>query len=264
MIILIEIFIFTIGLFIGSFLNLIIDRLPNGKNIFLGRSHCDFCAKDLNFPDLIPVFSFLFLKGKCRYCKKFIGFKYPMIEIITGFLFLIVSLTFFKNLQTLLINWDFNFLPKFIFALTITSILIIIFFIDYFYGVIEDSVLIFTFLIDLFWKIYFKVNLLDFFLSGALSFIFFYAIYFFSKKKGMGFGDVKFAFLIGFLLGPVKALIAFYLAFLTGALVSFILILWKKKSLKKDTIPFGPFLAFATFILYFWEIEKIIIHILNP
>ena len=87
-------FLFLIGLFIGSFLGVVSDRLPLNKTIVKGRSYCDFCKKELAWYDLIPVLSFVILSGKCRYCKKKLPFFYPVIELFTGFLFLLTGYLF--------------------------------------------------------------------------------------------------------------------------------------------------------------------------
>src|SRR3954462_10427613 len=87
------IFLFFLGTCIGSFLGVIIDRLPRGESISHGRSYCEFCKKKLTFFDLFPVFSFIFLGGKCRYCHKKLSFYYPFVEIVTGILFVLVGIS---------------------------------------------------------------------------------------------------------------------------------------------------------------------------
>src|SRR3989344_5648624 len=111
-------YIFIIGLCVGSFLNVLIDRLSNDESI-LGRSYCDNCKKQLKSIDLIPIFSYFFLKGKCRFCKKKINFRYPIVEFLTAVLFVM----------------DFIFLPIYLplikaIELAVISCLIVIFFAD--------------------------------------------------------------------------------------------------------------------------------------
>ncbi len=253
----IYLYVFLIGICIGSFLNVVIDRLPFGKKLFIDRSKCDFCHKILQPVDLIPVFSWIFLKGRCRYCKKFFGYKYLIIEILTGLLFILATWNVLSNYR-LEIN-NYRLWVHLIFNLLINSILIIIFFTDFFYGIIPDEILVFGFIASLFFEIVLKFNLINSFLGGFLSFIFFFLIFILTKRRGMGFGDVKFSVFIGFLLGILNGFLAFYLAFLTGAIVALILIVCKKKSLKKDAIAFGPFLAFSTLIFYLWGAQLQII-----
>ena len=82
---------FIFGLAIGSFLNVAIDRIPQGKSVIKGRSYCDSCRKTLSWKDLVPVLSFIYLKGKCRYCRHPLSFFYPFIEILTGILFVLIE-----------------------------------------------------------------------------------------------------------------------------------------------------------------------------
>src|SRR5262245_30642435 len=94
---------FFFGLLVGSFLNVVIDRLPRGENFFIGHSHCDYCKRTLAWYDLFPLFSWIFLLGRCRYCGKFIGWKYPLIESITAFSFAGISLSVGEMNITILI-----------------------------------------------------------------------------------------------------------------------------------------------------------------
>ncbi len=234
---------FISGLFIGSFLNVIIDRLPRGETFFKGRSHCEFCKHTLSWIDLIPVFSFIFLYGKCRYCKKFIGYRYPIIEITTGILFSLGSIYFYQHgLNPIWL----------IYCLFIMSLLIIIFFIDIFDGIIPDIILlslgICGFLFNLFTN-FGKIPV--FIISGVGAFLFFLLLAVFTKGKGMGMGDVKFVLVMGILLGFPGIVISIYIAFVSGALFSILLIFLRRKKLK-STIAFGPFLALGTISTLLW------------
>src|SRR3990167_2998470 len=124
-----NVIIFILGASIGSFLNVLIDRLPQGKSI-LGRSQCDFCQKKLKWFDLIPIFSFIFLTGRCRYCHKKLSWQYPVVEALTGLAFVFsdfavwgiiacLIVIFFSDLKYHLISdyilltlFMFSFLPK--------------------------------------------------------------------------------------------------------------------------------------------------------
>lgn len=245
----IETIIFVLGLFFGSFLGVLVDRLINGENIIKGRSHCEKCKKELGLLDLVPVLSFVMLKGKCRYCHTKLSYFYPIIEITTGTLFLLTYILFGFNSTG--VNLEFFY------YLFIISSFIVIFFTDLKYGIISDKVVFPAVVISLFYFLIFKpFLLLPHLLSGLGAFIFFivisYGFYILTKKQSMGGGDIKLSFLLGLFLGFPGILVSLYLAFLTGAIISIILILWKKKTSLKDTLPFGPFLISGTIISFFF------------
>lgn len=232
-----NILIFYFGAIIGSFLNMLIDRLPKGEEIIIKRSHCDHCHKTLGILDLVPVFSFLFLKGRCSYCHTKIPIRNLIVELLSGAGFIFV-INFYNTS-------DFG---QIIFQLIIFCILIAIFFIDLDKGIIPDSLTLTLIVSTLIYQSLFNLNgIANLIMSGVLFFLFFLFLVLITKGKGMGMGDVKLSFFIGFYLGFNKMLIAFYLAFLTGALISLILIYKGRKNIK-STIPFGPFLVLATFI----------------
>lgn len=236
------IFLFILGLFIGSFLNVLIDRLPQEKSI-LGRSHCEFCHHPLSIMDLIPIASFVFLKGKCRYCHKKLSYQYPFIELITGTIFL---LTYFLSFQGLLI-YDLSLFFELVFFLIVASGLIVLFFVDIKYYMIPDKLTLFLGFVASIFLLFNPFLIVPHLIAGVLGFLFFLFVFVITKGKGWGFGDVKFAFVMGLILGPAGLFIALYIAFLTGALVGIILILWRKKGLK-SIIPFAPFLSIGTYI----------------
>jgi len=231
---------FIFGLSIGSFLNVIIYRLPQNKNL-LGRSYCDNCKRKIFWFDLVPIVSYLFLKGRCRFCKNKIDWQIPIVELSTAFLFVSVFLKF-------PILTDF----KLWFYLFVVSSLIAIFFIDLRNGMIPDKIIYPVTIIALLFVIFSSpFSFLNFVFSGVISFLFFLIIFLVTHGKGMGFGDVKLATVLGLILGFPKIIISLYLAFLTGGILSLILILWGKKRFKKDTIAFGPFLAFSALLTIF-------------
>ncbi len=265
-------FVFIFGLCVGSFLNVVIDRLQQNESIIAGRSYCDSCKKKLLWYDMFPVFSYLFLKGKCRFCHAKISIQYPAVELTTGILFLVsllchpefISGSRLQALEMLnQVQYD-NYL-SFIFQLLIISSLIVIFFTDLKYGIIPDKIIypavVVSFLFISFtskesWLHFvhpatFEVGLINYLLSAFGSFLFFLLLYLITRGRGMGFGDVKFAFLMGLFLGFPKIITAFYIAFLTGAIISLILVIWRKKKFRGGTIPFGPFLVFGTLAALF-------------
>jgi len=251
---------FIFGLFVGSFVNVVIDRIGKGETFVKGRSHCEFCKRDLKWFDLIPLLSFVFLKGKCRYCGKKLSYQYPLMEIVTGILFLF-SFTYALSLFPF---ESVNFILVLLFSIVISCSLLSVFMIDLKYGIIPDNIIIFSSIVTFAYLLYFG-NFLQNFLTAIGSAAFFLLLMLITKGKGMGMGDVKFAFLIGLLLGFPLVAISVYLAFLTGAIVSIILILAGLKKFKKDTIPFGPFLAACTLLSFFIgnKILEILLKFLN-
>ena len=235
-----NIIIFIIGASIGSFLNVLIDRLPQGKSI-LGRSQCDFCHKKLKWFDLIPIISFIFLGGRCRYCHKKLSWQYPTVEVLTGLSFLLVF-----NLQfsvfSLIAIWG------------IVSCLIVIFFSDLKYHLISDYLLLALFIFSLSYHLTSGVSISQYsylFGSGLIVAAPIFLIYFLSRERAMGLGDVYLSAIIGFLLGWKAGFIALYIAFITGAIFGIIMMILHKKKLK-SRIAFGPFIVIGTTIMLFW------------
>ena len=250
----IALLVFFLGLSIGSFLNVVIDRLPQNKNILRGRSSCDSCKKKLLWFDLVPVFSFINLAGHCRFCKQKINIRNPIVELITGILFV---LTFFY----LFTSVTFDFI-KFAFFLYIISSFIAIFFIDLKQGIIPDKIVYPAILLTFLYLIFYSPNLFaNHLFPAVLSFLLFFLILLITGGRGMGFGDVKLSFLLGLFLGFPKIIAGIYLAFLTGAIVSIILIIWRKKAFR-GTIAFGPFLVLGGILALFLG-ERMVSLLLN-
>lgn len=244
--------IFLLGLGVGSFLNVLIDRLPREESFIKGRSYCESCKTTLKWYDLIPLLSFITLIAKCRYCRSPLSFYYPTVEFVTGIMFAITTFFVLNNFQS---NLNFQLhqtLPLF-YYLFIVSSLVVVFFVDLKYGIIPDAVILLGAVVSLAYLFIIHNSLfLIYFLSGIGAFIFFVLIFLLTRGRGMGFGDVKFVFLMGLILGFPKIIVGMYAAFLTGAVVSIILILAKKKKFKGSTIAFGPFLVLGTLIALFW------------
>lgn len=252
--------IFVAGLCIGSFLNVAIDRLPRGESIVKGRSRCDHCKHKLSWIDLIPIVSFFILGRRCRYCKKPISWQYSLVELMTGILFLFTYTFMIRFIEVR------EPLFYYLFYLAIVSGLIVIFFTDFKYRIIPDQVLFFIALITLVYSLILAPEtLINRLLSGLIMVIIFLILAVVTKGKGMGFGDVKLSFFMGLFLGFPKIIVAFYLAFLTGAAISLILVLIGKKTMKSK-IAFGPFLVYATVVSFFfgnqiWDLFKRVIGI---
>lgn len=242
--------IFLWGLAAGSFLNCIIYRLETGSTFLRGRSYCPHCKHTLSWQDLIPLLSFLILKGKCRYCHQKISWQYPLVELATAILFILVI-----NNQLSTINFQ-NLLAT-CYLLLVTCLLIIIFVYDLKHYIIPDKVIYpaicLTFIFNLLDTRYLILNTAIAAFGAA---VFFLAIVLISKGKWMGVGDVKLAFFMGLFLGFPKILVALFLSFLIGAAIGLGLIIVGKKTLKSE-VPFGPFLVTGTFLAMFWGKEVI-------
>jgi len=250
-------FLFVFGAAIGSFLNVVIDRLSNEESV-MGRSHCDHCKHKLGVGDLFPILSFFLLGGKCRYCKKKLSWYYPLVEFITGSMFVLI----WVYLPVSLLGEGLRKLPttilliKFIY-LGILSALIVIFFADLKYRVIPDQVQIFLFAASLFLlPLYGTLQkvFIERVIAALLVMVPIYFLYWVTKGRGMGFGDVKLAFTIGFMFGIKAGLLVLYFAFITGAIIGLILMFIQKKGLKSK-IAFGPFLVIGMLVMLFWRDE---------
>jgi len=236
---------FIFGLIVGSFLNCIIYRLNVDESFLKGRSFCPHCRHALSWKDLIPLLSFLSLKGKCRYCKKKISWQYPAIELATGSLFLLIFV-----LRSPIFNL-LNFL-SFLYLIVISCFLIIIFVYDLRHYLILDKVIYPAIAVTLIYHIFGLESFIFNFLPAAVgATLFFLAIYLISKGKWLGFGDVKLAFFLGLLVGFPNILLALFLSFFIGAIIGVGLIVLKGKNLKTE-VPFAPFLVIGTFLALFW------------
>lgn len=254
-------FILVFGLVVGSFLGVIVDRVLGEEPIWKGRSHCDHCRHNLRWLDLLPVISFLLLKRKCRYCHHPLSWFYPLIELLTGLTFVWVAYNLFLGSYMQVFNLNYTLLL--VYYLSLVSACITIFFTDIRYGIIPFKVVFFAAALSVVWylllpSLYFlpdeimalgiQTNLLNAFASGVGAFALFFLLFYLTKGRGMGFGDVVFVFLMGLVLGFPKIGLALYIAFITGAVISVVLVLAKLKKFKGGTIPFGPFLVFGTVV----------------
>jgi leader peptidase (prepilin peptidase)/N-methyltransferase len=243
-----SVFVFIFGTFIGSFLNVCIARIPDGKSIVKPPSHCPNCLKTIPFYDNIPLLSYLALMGKCRFCKTRISLRYFMVELLTGILFLFLYLNYGLNAKFFVYNVLF-------------SSLIVATFIDLKYQIIPDVISISGIFMGFVLSVIFpslryvlssKVaafdSLLGIFIGGALIWLTgaFGKLLF--KKEAMGFGDVKLMAMLGAFLGWKKIVLTFFLAPFFG-LIFGIISLIKTKS---HYIPYGPFISLAAFIAAVW------------
>lgn len=244
--------IFIFGLIIGSFINCLLYRLEKEESFIKGRSYCPKCKHLLSWRDLIPVFSWILLRGRCRYCKKKISVEYPLIEITTGALFLLAGIFVFANYA----QFKFFYL---LFYLVVISSLLIIFVFDLKYLLVSEKVLFYTLIFVVLWHIIALFlgiqtleNILFYLLAAFLSALFFGALYLITKKKGMGFGDVEIIFLMGLIVGIPDIFFVIFIGSLLGTIVGLLAILFFKGSMK-TALPFGPFLVIGVFIMLFYS-----------
>lgn len=246
---LVGLYVLIIGAVMGSFLGSLIYRASLTKSTSRLRSYCPDCKHTLGALDLIPVVSFLSLGGRCRYCKMKIHPRYLLIEVTSAVVYL---LTFFLFLNQNLPLTEITLL----YYLAVSTILIGLFFSDLFFGILPDKMIMFGLGVTLTHLIYQYLlsgqnDIINHLLSAIASGAFFLTTIVVTKGRGMGGGDMKLAFWIGLLLGWPSVFSALFLAFLTGSILSVMLIMIRVKRFGQ-TIPFGPFLVVCTYISLFW------------
>jgi leader peptidase (prepilin peptidase)/N-methyltransferase len=236
----------VLGLAVGSFLNVCIDRLPRGESIVNPPSHCQACGHRLGAKDLVPVFSYLWLRGRCRYCRASIPRRLLWVELATGAMFAFLY-------------WRCGVSPELGVLAFYACLYIIIFFVDLEHGLILNRVvyagMAVALLIALFlpqpWITQLWVHgAASFALGGAIGFGLLLLIALVSRG-GMGWGDVKLAGLIGLSTGFPLVVVALVTGAILGALAAGALLAMKKKG-RKEAIPFGPFLSAAAMITLLW------------
>ena len=241
-----SIFVFIFGLIIGSFLNVVILRLKSGKKgIITGTSACPNCHKRLSFWDLIPVFSYILLKGRCRYCSKKVSIQYPLVELLTGIVFAIISIKFIEPYAT-----DIPF--QAILMLIYCCVLIVVSVYDLKYYELPDKVLLPAIGLALVATLFpFTPKFTDALLGASIPLAFFGAQIIISKGRWIGGGDLRLGAFMGLVLGWKVTLVALFLSYLVGAFISIFLLALKKKTAKSQ-VPFGPFLSIGLFIGIIW------------
>lgn len=234
-----HLFLFLCGLVAGSFLNVLIHRLPRGEAMGFSRSRCPFCLRRLSAPELIPLLSFLLLRGKCRDCGRPISLRYPLVELLGGVVTVLWGMRFPGTAASLI-------------YLLLTYVLIGVAFIDLEHKLIPNRLTIPFLLVGLVfmaWKGEFPAAAIGGLLGGGVLLLI-VLLY----PKGMGMGDVKLLAMIGVYAGWERIFIVLFLASLLATAVALLLIVAKKMT-RKDPIPFGTFLCIAAFaILYFPEL----------
>ncbi len=248
------------GLIIGSFLNVYIYRLHTGKSLS-GHSHCMSCGTGLRPYELVPLLSYLFLRGRCRTCGCYIPVRYFIVELLTGLLFL-AAYTIASSLTELVYFWS------------LLSILVVITVYDIRHFIIPDRLTIALTLITLLWQgklLYQSGSLYDLGITALAALLgagFFYFLWFVSNGRWIGFGDVKLAVPLGLLVGPAAVFSMIVFSFWIGAGVSLALIGTAKLiggqfrlrnrifSLTiKSVVPFAPFLIAGSLLVLFTQIN---------
>jgi len=252
-----------VGLAVGSFLNVCIDRLPADESVIRLPSHCNSCKQKLQWRYLIPVFSYLWLRGRCRYCGAYIPIRIMFVELATAIMFG-------------LLTWHYGLSPQLVMALIYACLFLIIFVIDLerqliLYAVIFPAMAL-AFIFSFFWggfgeywpqaSIANTNTYLDgtasALLGGAVGLVFMILPYLVSRAhygtEGMGQGDIYLAVLIGLATGFPLVIVALIMGIIVGGVVAVSLLLLKLKK-RKDPIPFGPFLAAAAMVTLVWGVQ---------
>lgn len=247
----ISIYVFIFGLLIGSFLNVVILRLPLKKDIVKTRSACPSCGNQLRWYHNIPVFSFLALRGKCAFCGARISWRYPLIELLTG----LIAFWLFPN------HLSAESLTQFLFYFTIACIFLCHFMIDLDHHLLLDSlnlyllaVLLSFSIFHFSWKYWLFGGLIGFGAPLLVTWLF----YKIRGQIGLGGGDIKLFGILGIFLGPAGIMFNIFLSCFVGALVGIALIMMKKMT-KDKPMAFGPsILLVAAFQIFFPEYASII------
>lgn len=234
-----------LGLAFGSFLNVCIDRLPLRESIVSLPSHCNSCNQKLKARDLVPLFSYLWLRGRCRYCGARIPIRLPIVEFSTGLIFAFLT-------------WHYGLGLELAIALIYASLFLVIFVIDLERGLVLNSVvypgMALAFVFSFFWpgfgEFWPTLGVANALLGGAVGFGVM-LLPFLISRGGMGGGDVMLAGLIGMVTGFPLVFVALLLGILSGGLVAIFLLIFRLRT-RKEPIPFGPFLAAAAMVTLLW------------
>ncbi|MDD8013491.1 MAG: prepilin peptidase [Acidobacteriota bacterium] len=233
----------VLGLIVGSFLNVVIHRLPLKQDIVFRPSHCPRCQAAIPFYLNVPLLSYIVLLGRCRSCRAPISPRYPLVEALTAFSFWLATNAYGFSLHA---GATAVFL----------SLLIALTFIDLKHMILPDELTLGGSAVFFIYSFFHpEVGPLEAVLSGGGAALFFAALFYaylkLRKAEGLGFGDVKMALLLGLFLGARRLTAAIFLASVSGLLVGLYFIAFKKKDLKL-ALPFGPFLALGGYIALFW------------
>lgn len=233
---------FVFGATIGSFLNVCIWRIPEGKSIVFPASHCPKCGTSIRPFDNIPVLSWLILRGRCRDCSESISSRYPLVEILTALL----SWAMF---------WKYGLSLQYAAAFLFGAALVVVTFIDFDHQIIPDvislpGIPVFFLLAVFVMGIGFMESLLGILVGGGFLYLIAVGYELLTKREGMGGGDIKLLAMIGAFLGWKSLFFVVFMSSILGALVGVVLIAIKGKDMKY-AVPFGPFLSIAAVLYVF-------------
>ena len=239
--ILFSILVFLYGIIIGSFLNVCIYRLPQKENIVTTRSHCMSCGYQLKWYDLIPLFSWLALRGKCRKCKTEISVQYPLIEGLNGILYVVVFLRFGISIETLL-------------YCLLTSALVVLSVIDFRTFEIPLGINVFIGILGLVRILSDRTNWAEYVIGFFAVSVFLYVLFWLTKGQGIGGGDIKLMAASGLLLGWQCNILAFLLGCIIGS-VCHLMRMWLTK--EGHVLALGPYLSVGIWLAALWGQELI-------
>lgn len=239
------VFVLILGLFIGSWLNVVVRRLYRQESFVRGFSKCLFCGHRLYPIDLVPVLSYLYLGGRCRYCRHRFSALYPFFELLTGIIFVLIFLAILPSANI----WELNYFSgiKLLVWWTLACFLLIVFLYDWKYYLVLDQVVWPAAVIALVANLFFGYSLASLLLGAIAGGGFFGLQYLLSRGRWIGGGDIYLGVLMGLVLGWPQILTALFLSYVLGSLVSLFLIALHLKRWK-DRIPFGTFLSLGTII----------------
>ncbi len=234
---------FVFGACIGSFLNVCIARLPVGESIMFPGSKCPACQNAIRFYDNIPILSYLWLRGKCRHCGQSISLRYPMVEILTGLMAVLILFHFSLSLEAFV-------------YFTMTAALIVVIYIDLDHQLIPDVIslpgILLGFLASFFLDaLSFIDSLIGILSGGGILFAVAGGYYLLTGREGMGGGDIKLLAMIGAFLGWQGVCFTIFVSSVTGTVAGLLFMLFARKDLK-FALPFGPFLSLGAIAYLFF------------
>lgn len=245
----ITVYVIVLGLMVGSFLNVCIYRLPRDESLVRPRSHCPHCNHQIKAWENIPIVSFLILRGKCSVCKAPISFRYPLVEALTGLLFFLTFWRFGPNLDFIIYSF-------------FLCLLLVITFVDIDYQIIPNEFLLAGLIPGVYSLLKNGMGGMNLYLYGFVGLGGLFLLIrgmgkFLFRKESLGMGDVKYAAVIGLVIGWKLGLLATALAFFSASIILLILMVVNRGVAFGQRIPFGPFLSLGAVLALFWGVEII-------